>query len=117
MDILGLVGAHNVLALLEDYSGKRPDELLELIKRSFDDPGSHEARRVWPKAIEKAEWRNGVLNVRVEFEVTYANPVDEQDQDLVAENVTEHTEDLSIEAVATGLDWTSVDLAPYGALG
>jgi hypothetical protein len=31
--------------------------------------------------------------------------------------VTEHTEDLSIEAVATGLDWTSVDLAPYGALG
>ena len=56
------------------------------------------------------------LNVRVRFEVTYANPVDEQDGELTAENVAEHVEDLSIEAVATGLDWASVDLAPYGAV-
>jgi hypothetical protein len=61
--------------------------------------------------------RRGTLNVRVEFEVTYGNPVDEQDQDLAAENVTEYIEDLSIEAFATGLDWTSVDLAPHGAFG
>jgi hypothetical protein len=115
VDVLAFVGADNVLQLLEDYAQQRPDELLQLIKRDFDDPGSQEARRVWPRAVEKADLRNGTLNVRVEFEVTYANPVDEQDGDLAAENVTEHVEDLSIEASATGLEWKSVDLAPHGA--
>jgi len=117
VDVLDFVGADNVLQLLEDYAHQRPDELLQLIKRDFDDPGSQEARKVWPKAVEKADFRNGTLNVRVELEVTYANPVDEQELGLAAENVTEHVEDLSIEAVATGLDWISVDLARHGALG
>ena len=102
--------------MVEDYAQKKPDELLQLIKREFDEPGSQEARKAWPKAVEKADLRGGVLNVRVKFEVTYANPVDAQDGELTAENVAEHVEDLSIEAVATGLDWVSVDLAPYGAL-
>ena len=52
--------------------------------------------------------------MRVRFEVSYANPVDEQDLGLAAENVAEHIEDLSIEAVATGLEWHSVELASYG---
>ena len=33
---------------------------------------------------------------------------------LAAETVAERTEDLSIEAVATGFDWKTVELAPYG---
>ena len=45
MDVLVFLGAHNVLDLLEDYARKRPDELLHIIKRGFDDPGSHEALR------------------------------------------------------------------------
>jgi hypothetical protein len=114
VDVLGLAGAQNVLQMVEDYAQKEPDELLQLIKREFDEPGLQEARKVWPKAVEKADLRDGVLNVRVQFEVTYANPVDKQDGELTAENVTEHVENLSIEAVATGLDWVSVDLAPYG---
>jgi hypothetical protein len=116
MDVLRFVGADNVLQMVEDYAQKHPDELLQLIKREFDEPGSQEARKVWPRAVEKADLRNGRLNVRVEFEVTYANPVDEQDGNLAAENVTEHVEDLSIEAVATGLDWISVELAPLGTV-
>ena len=116
MDVLGFAGGENVLQMVEDYAQKKPDELLQLIKREFDEPGSQEARKAWPKAVEKADLRGGVLNVRVKFEVTYANPVDEQDGELAAENVAEHVEDLSIEAVATGLDWVSVDLAPHGAV-
>ena len=116
MDVLGFAGGENVLQMVEDYAQKKPDELLQLIKREFDEPGSQEALKAWPKAVEKADLRGGVLNVRVKFEVTYANPVDAQDGELTAENVAEHVEDLSIEAVTTGLDWVSVDLAPYGAL-
>ena len=114
MDILDFVRAENVLAVLEDFASKRPDELVQMIKRDFDVPGSHEARSAWPKSVERAELRDGTLNVRVRFEVSYANPVDEQDLGLAAENVAEHIEDLSIEAVATGLEWHSVELAPYG---
>ena len=115
MDVLGFVGAHNLLDLLDDFARKRPDELLQMIKRDFDAPGSHEARSAWPKFVERADLKDGRLNVRVQFEVTYANPVDEQDPGLSAENVTEYTENLSIEAHATGLDWKGVELAPYGA--
>ena len=113
MDVLAFVGPHNLLDLLEDFARKRPDELLQIIKRDFDAPGSHEAKSAWPTVVERAELRDGKLNVRVRFEVTYANPVDEQDLGLAAENVAEHTEDLAIEAVATGVDWQTVELAPY----
>jgi hypothetical protein len=116
VDVLGFIGGGTVLQMVEDYAQKEPDELLQLVKREFDEPGVQEVRKAWPKAVEKADLREGVLNVRVRFEVTYANPVDEQDGELIAENVAEHVEDLSIEAVATGLDWVSVDLAPHGAL-
>jgi hypothetical protein len=114
MDILDFVRAQERPRRAEDFASKRPDELVQTIKRDFDVPGSHEARSAWPKSVERAELRDGTLNVRVRFEVSYANPVDEQDLGLAAENVAEHIEDLSIEAVATGLEWHSVELAPYG---
>jgi hypothetical protein len=113
MDVLAFLGPHNLLDLVEDFARKRPDELLHMVKRGFDVPGSYEATSAWPKAVERAELRDGTLNVRVLFEVTYANPVDQQDVGLVAENLAGHTEDLAIEAVATGLEWRSVELAPF----
>ena len=74
--------------MVEDYAQKEPDELLQLIKREVEAPGLQEARKAWPKAVEKTDLRDGVLTVHVQFEIAYANPVDEQVGDLIAENVT-----------------------------
>ena len=70
MDVLGFAGAENVFQMVEDYAQKEPDELLQLVKREFDEPDLQEARKAWPKAVEKVDLREGVLNVRVQFEVT-----------------------------------------------
>jgi PIN domain-containing protein len=89
----------DVCELLEQWAGKSSQEALELVAAEFDVGGEQEATHVWPRSVEKFELRGGAIFARVEFGVDYANPVDESDTELSAENVAETVIDLKIEDV------------------
>jgi hypothetical protein len=86
-----------ILALLESWVEGNPLGAREVVSEDFDAPGEQEATAVRPREIERFRFENESVYVRAEFRVDYANPVDEEDRELSAENVTEHVVDLRIE--------------------
>jgi hypothetical protein len=86
----------DVLELLESWARSSGEAALELVADEFDVGGEQEARRTWPRSVEKFELGGDAIFARVEFGVDYANPVDETDTELSAENVAEVTLDLKI---------------------
>lgn len=87
----------DVCELLGRWAGESSQVALELVGAEFDIGGEQEATHVWPQTVEKFELRGNDIFARVQFSVDYANPVDESDTDLSAENVAETVIDLKIE--------------------
>jgi hypothetical protein len=83
--------------LLGQWVSESSQEALDLVAEAFDIGGEQKAIRVWPRSVEKFELRGSNIFARVEFDVDYANPVDESDTELSAENVAETVIDLKIE--------------------
>lgn len=86
----------DVLELLGSWARSSGEAALELVAEEFDVGGEQEARRTWPRSVEKFELVGDAIFARVEFGVDYANPVDETDTELSAENVAEVIIDLKI---------------------
>ncbi len=87
-----------LLELLDAWLDRGGEVAFDVVAESFDVSGQQEARAVQSQAVEKFYFKDGNLYLRAEFTVDYANPVDEEDRELSAENITEHVVDLRIEA-------------------
>lgn len=87
-----------LLELLDAWLEQGGEAALDVVAESFDVAGEQEARAVQTRAVEKFYFKDGDLFLRAEFTVDYANPVDEEDRELSAENVAEHVVDLRVES-------------------
>ncbi len=92
------VEAAEILALLESWVDSNPVGARAIVSDDFDIPGEQEAITVRPREVDRFRFENESVYVRVEFLIDYANPIDEEDRELSAENVGEHVVDLRIEA-------------------
>ncbi len=92
------IGEEQLVDLLDGWLEAGGDAARDTVAESFDVSGEQEARSVRPSAVEKFYFKEGALFLRAEFSIDYANPVDEEDRELSAENVAEHLVDLRIEA-------------------
>lgn len=92
------VEASEILALLESWVDGNPLGARTIVSEDFDAPGEQEATAVRPRKVERFRFESESIYVRAEFRVDYANPIDEEDRELLAENVAEHIVDLRIEA-------------------
>lgn len=97
VDELQQVNADEVLALLESWTEREGNAALEVVAESFDVAGEQKAVAVNPREVEKFYFKDGALYLRARFSIDYANPVDEEDRELSAENVAEHVLDLRVE--------------------
>lgn len=87
-----------LLELLDAWLEQGGEAALDVVAESFDVAGEQEARAVQTRAVEKFYFKDGDLFLRAEFTLDYANPVDEEDQELSAKNVAEHVVDLRVES-------------------
>jgi PIN domain len=98
VDEVAQIGELQLLELLDAWLDRGGEAAFDVVAESFDVSGQQEARAVQSRAVEKFYFKDGDLFLRAEFTVDYANPVDEEDRELSAENVAEHIVDLRIEA-------------------
>jgi hypothetical protein len=98
VDALEPLDNDQVLGLLESWAEADGEAVCDVVAETFDVAGQQEARAANPKAVEKFYFKEGALYVRAEFMIDYANPVDDEDRDMSAENVTDHVLDLRVES-------------------
>lgn len=98
VDALEPVDNDQVLAFVESWAEADGEAACNVVAETFDVVGQQEARAATPNSVEKFYFKKGALYVRVEFTVDYANPVDDEDLYMSAENVTDHVADLRIES-------------------
>lgn len=112
-DLLAFIGEDNLVGALEAYAEANGNELLTFISNQFDVGGQQHATRAEPIAVRKVMLsKDGFLIARVDFSITYKNPVDEEDRDLSAENVTEDTFDVRLTGMDVTLDVGGVEPVP-----
>lgn len=80
------IGNESVCALLQGWAESNPEACRDLIADSFDIPGQQRATAANPVEVEKFQFQDGALFARVEFSIDYANPVDEEDRYMSADN-------------------------------
>jgi len=90
------IGNGSVQALLETWADGNPDACLDLVSRGFDVAGTQVATAATPTGVKKLDLRDAALLARADFSVDYDNPVDDEDQQMSANNVTDVTLDLKI---------------------
>jgi hypothetical protein len=113
-DLLRLLGDDMIVQAIEDWAADHPEEFMEVIGEGFD-ADQQRAVRASPIRVEKVDLRDGKLIARVNFKVTYKSPVDSDDPDLSAENVTDCPLDVVLEApVVETLGFDGFVLAPEG---
>jgi hypothetical protein len=98
IDALEPLDNEQVLAFLERWAEADGEAACEVVAETFDVGGQQEARAATPNAVRKFYFKEGALYVRAEFTVDYANPVDDEDMYMSAENVVDHLTDLRVEA-------------------
>ena len=98
VDALEPLDNDQILDFLESWAEADGEAACDVVAETFDVAGQQEARAANPKAVEKFYFKDGALFVRAEFAVDYANPVDDEDRDMSAENVTDHVLDLRVES-------------------
>jgi hypothetical protein len=98
IDALEPLDNDQVLGLLESWAEANGEAACDVVAEAFDVSGQQEARAANPKTVEKFYFKEDALYVRAEFTVDYANPVDDEDLYMSAENVTDHVLDLRVES-------------------
>jgi len=107
------VSSAEIFGLLDTWADDHPGETLALVADGFDAAGQQEARAARPTGVSKFAFSGDDVYARAEFAVDYANPVDEDDHELSAENIAEHVVDLRlVDPNLDELELESVDLAP-----
>ncbi len=113
-DLLALLGSDAIVQAIEDWAGVHPDEFMDVVGDGFD-ADQQMAVAARPVEVVKIGLRDGKLIARVNFKVTYKSPVDSEDRDLSAENVTDCQMDVVLEApVVEQLGFDDLALSPQG---
>ena len=107
------VTSEEVEALLQTWSDENPGALLELIGPEFDAGGDQLATDVGLRSVEQFEFYSDGLFVLTEFSVDYDNPIDDEDHEFSANNVTEFRLRLKVSGPdIDGGRLASVDVVP-----
>ena len=82
------VSSEDVEKLFESWSRLNPGAALELVSQ-FDASEEQRALSARPGSVQNFQFRPGGIYARVEFLVDYDNPIDAEDDEYLANNVTE----------------------------
>jgi len=95
-DLLAILSDDAIVQAIEDWAKDHPDEFLDVVGDGFD-ADQQLAVAARSVGVVKVDLRNGKLIARVNFNVTYKSPVDSEDRELSAENVTDCRLDVVLE--------------------
>lgn len=113
-DLLALLGSDAIVQAIEVWAEVHPDGFMDVVGDGFD-ADQQMAVAARPVEVVKIGLRDGKLIARVNFKVTYKSPVDSEDRDLSAENVTHCQMDVVLEApVVEQLGFDDFVLSPQG---
>jgi hypothetical protein len=96
-DLSALLASCTIVQAIEAWAEAHPDEFMDAIRDGFD-ADQQLAVAARPVEVVKSGLRDGKLMARVNFKVTYKSPVDSEDRDLSAKNVTDCQLDVVLDA-------------------
>ncbi|MDQ2761474.1 MAG: hypothetical protein M3Y17_13905 [Actinomycetota bacterium] len=117
-ELLAFLGEDAIIHAIEDWAAAHPDDFLSAIGSGFDVARERRAVRARavrakPDAVRQIELRDGKLFASVDFEITYKNPIDDEDRDMSAENIVRHPFEIQLdEPVVSSFEFGDFDIAP-----
>jgi len=109
------LGDDAIIAAIETWAEDHSDEFMSAIGDAFDVGGQQLAVRAKPVGIKRVDLVDGQIEAHVTFDITYRNPIDDEDLDMSAENITDYTVPVTLEApVVRSFEYHDLVVTPGG---